>query len=84
MAEPQAQPQNVDLEAEADDYENDSALGAGSILNSTASINSSILRYREENGRTYHAYKVGIIQYKSKPNFREAIFAIQILIDPIL
>jgi hypothetical protein len=70
MAEPQAQPQNVDLEAEADDYENDSALGAESILSSTVSINSSILRYREENGRTYHAYKVGIIfQYDRSRTF---------------
>ena len=58
MAEPQAEPQNVDLEAEADDYENDSALGGESIASSTTSINSSIMKYREENGRTYHAYKV--------------------------
>ena len=26
---------------------------------STASLNSSILRYRRENGRSYHAYKDG-------------------------
>jgi hypothetical protein len=58
MAEPQAEPQNVDLDAEADDYENDSALGGESIASSTTSINSSIRKYREENGRTYHAYKV--------------------------
>jgi hypothetical protein len=58
MAEPQAEPQNVDLAAEADDYENDSALGGESIASSTTSINSSIMKYREENGRTYHAYKV--------------------------
>jgi hypothetical protein len=58
MAEPQAEPQNVGLEAEADEYENDSALGGESIASSTASINSSIMKYREENGRTYHAYKV--------------------------
>jgi hypothetical protein len=58
MAGPQAQAQIVDLEAEPDDYENDSALGGESIASSTTSINSSILKYREENGRTYHAYKV--------------------------
>ncbi|EKD21152.1 methyltransferase domain-containing protein [Drepanopeziza brunnea f. sp. 'multigermtubi' MB_m1] len=47
------------LEAEDDDY--DSAYGDGgeSILNSTTSIASSIMKYREENGRTYHAYKDG-------------------------
>jgi hypothetical protein len=58
MAEPQAKPQNVDLEAKADNYENDSALGGESIASSTTSINSSIMKYQEENRRTYHAYKV--------------------------
>ena len=52
-----ADPQNVGLEAEADDYEADSAFGQ-SIASSTTSINSSIMKYRFENGRTYHAYKV--------------------------
>ena len=55
-----AEPQNVGLEAEADDYDGDSALG-GSNSSSTASINSSITKYREENGRTYHAYKASHI-----------------------
>lgn len=45
------------LEAEEDDWENDSAVGE-SIASSTTSLNSSIMKYREENGRTYHAYKV--------------------------
>ncbi len=31
----------------------------GENLSSTASLSSSILKYREENGRTYHAYKDG-------------------------
>jgi hypothetical protein len=45
------------LEAEADDYgENDSALG-DEAASSTASICSSIYRYRMENGRTYHSFK---------------------------
>jgi len=70
MAEPQAQPQNVDLEAKADNYENDLALRAESILSSTVLINSSILRYREENRRTYYAYKVSIIfQYNRSRTF---------------
>ena len=44
--------------AEGIDDDNDSAFGDGPV-SSTASITSSILRYREENGRTYHAYKDG-------------------------
>lgn len=55
MAETATQPI---IEAEADDYENDSALGDDATVGSTESIASSILKYRVENGRTYHAYKV--------------------------
>lgn len=50
---------NAPIEAENNDYADaDSALGSeqGS---STASISSSILNYRTENGRTYHSYKEG-------------------------
>ncbi|KAK2054413.1 methyltransferase domain-containing protein [Colletotrichum caudatum] len=36
----------------------DSTMGA-SVLESSASMTSSIMRYREENGRTYHAYREG-------------------------
>jgi SAM-dependent methyltransferase len=57
MADPQAPAPIV-----ADDFDdNDSALGDDTpdVASSTASINSSIMRYREENGRTYHAYKDG-------------------------
>ena len=46
------------LEAEADHWDGDSAVGTEDLVSSKASIGSSILRYREENGRTYHAYKV--------------------------
>jgi hypothetical protein len=46
------------LEAEADDWAGNSAIGEEDIASSTVSISSSIMRYREENGRTYHAYKV--------------------------
>ncbi|KAM0554004.1 hypothetical protein ACHAPJ_007079 [Fusarium lateritium] len=51
-------PLTVDEHAAQDDTDADSALGddAGS---DTTSLRSSILRYREENGRTYHAYKDG-------------------------
>ncbi|KAH7378167.1 hypothetical protein BKA64DRAFT_736767 [Cadophora sp. MPI-SDFR-AT-0126] len=51
----------ADIERERDDYE-DSALGsdAGSSL---TSIGSSILKYRTENGRTYHSSKEGNLQH---------------------
>jgi hypothetical protein len=45
------------VEAEDDDYA-DSAYDGDSVASSTTSIGSSVLKYREENGRTYHAYKV--------------------------
>ncbi|CAH0054229.1 unnamed protein product [Clonostachys solani] len=44
---------------EADQEENNQTAESAQLESSTASINSSILRYREENGRTYHAYKDG-------------------------
>ncbi|KAF8855637.1 S-adenosyl-L-methionine-dependent methyltransferase [Acephala macrosclerotiorum] len=37
----------------------DSTFEDGPLASSTTSIGSSILKYREENGRTYHAYKDG-------------------------
>ncbi|KPA40777.1 methyltransferase [Fusarium langsethiae] len=40
------------------DNDTDSSLGE-EVLSSTTSISSSILNYRRENGRTYHAYKDG-------------------------
>ena len=63
MAEPQATealstPVVSGLEAETDDWDRDSAIGEVNIASSTTSMTSSILRYRQENGRTYHAYKV--------------------------
>ncbi len=45
------------VEAENDDYAADSAFG-DNVSSSTASVASSIFKYRRENGRTYHAYKV--------------------------
>ncbi|GJD00495.1 methyltransferase domain-containing protein [Colletotrichum higginsianum] len=61
-------PQNVVVEP--DDFnDNDSSLGdvrhlrrqlpEGDGTSSTASLNSSILDYRKENGRTYHRYRDG-------------------------
>ncbi|KAH6714744.1 S-adenosyl-L-methionine-dependent methyltransferase [Leptodontidium sp. MPI-SDFR-AT-0119] len=47
---------NTLVAEEEDEFENDSAFGDGAA-SSTTSIGSSILKYREENGRTYHAYK---------------------------
>lgn len=42
-----------------DDIDNDGDSLLNSVLSSTASMTSSILRFRQENGRTYHAYKDG-------------------------
>ncbi|RDW58896.1 S-adenosyl-L-methionine-dependent methyltransferase-3 [Coleophoma cylindrospora] len=53
-----AEPQVGLIEPEADDYTDELTI---SFTNesSTVSIASSIMKYREENGRTYHAYKDG-------------------------
>ncbi|KAI1073112.1 hypothetical protein LB507_008976 [Fusarium sp. FIESC RH6] len=56
----------VDEEA-ANDTDGDSSLG--SETSSTTSITSSILKYRQENGRTFHAYKDG--QYLMPNDERE-------------
>lgn len=50
-------PNAMGIEAEEDDYNHDS--GFEDLGSSTTSIGSSIMKYREENGRTYHAYKEG-------------------------
>ena len=39
----------------------DSMFSEEDIAKSTVSISSSIMRYREENGRTYHAYNVVLL-----------------------
>lgn len=51
-------PLAVDEHAAQDDTDADSAVGDDNASDTT-SLRSSILRYREENGRTYHAYKDG-------------------------
>jgi hypothetical protein len=63
IADPaQPQPQAAALEAEADDWDNDSALhDGGGLASSTTSLTDSILKFRVENGRTYHAYKVLVL-----------------------
>ncbi|KUJ10126.1 S-adenosyl-L-methionine-dependent methyltransferase [Mollisia scopiformis] len=55
-----AEPVTVELDLQdVDDLnENDSAFG-DDVQSATTSIGSSILKYRQENGRTYHAYKDG-------------------------
>lgn len=50
-----AQPIAVEAAQDAED-DNDSALG-DDAASSTASLQSSIMQYRQENGRTYHAFK---------------------------
>ncbi|KAF5648993.1 methyltransferase [Fusarium sp. NRRL 52700] len=51
-------PLAVDEHAAEDNTDADSALGDDNASDTT-SLRSSILRYREENGRTYHTYKDG-------------------------
>ncbi|KAH6672676.1 S-adenosyl-L-methionine-dependent methyltransferase [Plectosphaerella plurivora] len=64
---PPSQLQSVDARLEAsdaasidDNSDADSTLETGSLLSSTASVESSVLKYREENGRTYHGFKPNI------------------------
>jgi hypothetical protein len=45
IAEPQAKPQNINLEAKANNYENNSVFREKSIINSTILINLSIIKY---------------------------------------
>ncbi|RSL94409.1 hypothetical protein CDV31_014323 [Fusarium ambrosium] len=52
-------PLAVDDNAAAQDDDADSAFG-GDNVSDTTSMGSSILAYRQENGRTYHAYKDGV------------------------
>ncbi|KAK4186210.1 secondary metabolism regulator LAE1 [Podospora australis] len=50
---------NIAIEVDESDFNDaDSSLGEDPA-ESTASLTSSILRYRKENGRTYHAYRDG-------------------------
>ena len=37
-------------------FDGDSAYGAYSDITDTASLSSSIMRFREENGRRYHSF----------------------------
>ena len=57
MAEPHLTAPVLEIDGEISDH--DSAFDSGPFTTSTISIGSSILKYREENGRTYHAYKDG-------------------------
>ncbi|KAF4626930.1 hypothetical protein G7Y89_g11223 [Cudoniella acicularis] len=46
-------------QSEQEDSDDDSALGAGSILSETTSLADEITQYRYEHNRRYHAYKDG-------------------------
>ncbi|KAM6505944.1 hypothetical protein FSOLCH5_014121 [Fusarium solani] len=50
-------PANTNVDVDSDDH--DSALDGISAFSEIASLASSIVKYRVENGRTYHAYKAG-------------------------
>lgn len=51
----------------------DSAIDFRSLASSTTSIGSSILKSREENGRTYHAYKDGKYVYPDDENEKDRL-----------
>ncbi|KAH7327120.1 S-adenosyl-L-methionine-dependent methyltransferase [Rhexocercosporidium sp. MPI-PUGE-AT-0058] len=60
MAGPGQNAAPLNLEAEVDSFEGgDSALGGESFGSSTTLVETSIMRHRHENGRTYHSYKDG-------------------------
>ncbi|EEU45750.1 uncharacterized protein NECHADRAFT_104598 [Fusarium vanettenii 77-13-4] len=75
-----AQEQNPETPVlEADDNpdnvtvdDGDSALGVDGASDTT-SLRSSILRYREENGRTYHAYKDGVYVFPNDETENERL-----------
>jgi len=59
-AQPAGFADNAPLEADDNqetEDDGDSALGDGDGASDTASLLSSVLKFREENGRTYHSYK---------------------------
>jgi SAM-dependent methyltransferase len=60
MAEPRVPSPDPSAAVEADSFDDDvdSSLG-DDLLSSTASLSSSIMKFREENGRTYHGYQDG-------------------------
>ncbi|KAF9870700.1 hypothetical protein CkaCkLH20_11802 [Colletotrichum karsti] len=61
-AAPNTWPNNVpdrEVVIEADDQDYDSALDMRSVASSIRSVDSSIMDYRIENGRTYHRYNDG-------------------------
>ncbi|KAL3426807.1 methyltransferase domain-containing protein [Phlyctema vagabunda] len=52
--------QPTDHSTEENDWsDNDSALGSEGNASSTASLSESVMKYRQENGRSYHRYKDG-------------------------
>ncbi|PHH62232.1 hypothetical protein CDD80_1370 [Ophiocordyceps camponoti-rufipedis] len=62
------------LLASEDGDDEDDGLG-GSIASSSTSLASSIMRYREENGRTYHAFRAGSMPFlASSPTFFSPLF----------
>ncbi|RSL88952.1 hypothetical protein CEP52_015062 [Fusarium oligoseptatum] len=78
MAEEQ-NPETQTPPLEADDNpdnvtvdDGDSALGVDGASDTT-SLRSSILRYREENGRTYHAYKDGVYVFPNDETENERL-----------
>ncbi|KAL3420426.1 methyltransferase domain-containing protein [Phlyctema vagabunda] len=59
MASSSSSLQNEQIEVDDQSAPEDPYAGDEEVAASTASAKSSIFRYQEENGRTYHAYKAG-------------------------
>ncbi|OLN95723.1 hypothetical protein CCHL11_02734 [Colletotrichum chlorophyti] len=63
-----------DVVVEADEFDdNDSSLG-DDTASSTASLNSSILNYRKENGRTYHSFRDGNVELNVHQDLQHHMF----------
>ncbi|KAK7425180.1 hypothetical protein QQX98_000095 [Neonectria punicea] len=70
---PETPPIVVDDNADNESVDDgDSALGVDGGSDTT-SLRSSILRYREENGRTYHAYKDGVYVFPNDETENERL-----------
>jgi SAM-dependent methyltransferase len=62
---------DLDLIGEDEDEDGDSAMGSRGGLSDTTSVMSSVFRFREENGRTYHAYRAEEAAYFMPNDERE-------------
>jgi len=72
MATPDPTPGPIAVDDTVPDNDTDSSLGDDGV-SSTASVSSSILDYRRENGRTYHRYQDGRYLYPNDEQENERL-----------